>query len=145
MTVYNKTYLGLGIVFLLVLLLVSSGILDTDWWQWGLIIIVAVRCLYIGLSQTGSARQAKWAKEYRGVSRELCGKYAVRKTNLPLVFLAGFFAVALFVRFFLGRGIPVWIAGGFVAVLTVSAFYSIGLNRRIREQIDSGDTDFASE
>lgn len=133
MTVCNKTYLGLGVVFLLALLLFSLGILNADWWQWGLTIAISARYLYLGLSKTGSERQAKREKEYRSVSRKLCGKYAVLKTNLPLVLLAGFFSIALFVRFFLGIVIPVWVAGGFAAVFTVSAFYSIGWNRRIRQ------------
>ena len=145
MTVCKKTYLGLGIVFLLALLLFSQGGLDADWWQWGITIAVSAKCLYLGLSKTGSVRQAKRAKAFRSVSRQLCGKYAVLKTNLPLVLLAGFSAIALFVRFFLGWVIPVWIAGAFAAVLTVSAFYSIGLSRRILEQIDCGDPDIPSE
>ena len=70
------------------------------------------------------------------MSRELFGKYAGVKTNLPWFTLGGFFIVTLLIRFLCGIVIPVWIAVCFVIVLTLSVFYSIGLDRRIQEQIE---------
>ena len=58
------------------------------------------------------------------------------KTNLPWFITGGFFTVTLLIRFLFDIVIPVWIAVCFVIVLTISVFYSIGLNREITEYID---------
>lgn len=58
------------------------------------------------------------------------------KTNLPWVITGSFFSITLFVRFVFDVIIPVWIVVCFVIVLTISVFYSIGIERKIAEYID---------
>ena len=58
------------------------------------------------------------------------------KTNLPWVITGSFFVITLFIRFVFDVIIPVWIAVCFVIVLTISVFYSIGIERKIVEYID---------
>ena len=47
-----------------------------------------------------------------------------------------FLIPTLFIRFVFDVIIPVWIAVFFVIVLTISVFYSIGIERKIAEYID---------
>lgn len=58
------------------------------------------------------------------------------KTNLPWIITGSFFVITLFIRFVFDVIIPVWIAVFFVIVLTISVFYSIGIERKIAEYID---------
>ena len=58
------------------------------------------------------------------------------KTNLPWIITGSFLVITLFIRFVFDVIIPVWIAVFFVIVLTISVFYSIGIERKIAEYID---------
>ena len=81
-------------------------------------------------------RQERIEKNYQGVSQKLFGKYVIIKTNLPWIITGSFFVITLFIRFVFDVIIPVWIAVFFVIVLTISVFYSIGIERKIAEYID---------
>lgn len=136
MKIYNVKYFIWGIIFLVPLPLFAFGIIKADWWQWLLSIGISVKYLSIGLSKANHERQERIEKNYQTVSQELLGKYAAIKTNLPWVITGGFFAVTLFIRFVFDIIIPVWTAVCFVIALTISAFYSMGLERKITEYID---------
>ena len=92
--------------------------------------------MFARLSKQESERQDNIENNYQSVSQKLFGKYAWIKTNLPWFITGGFFTVTLLIRFLFDIVIPVWIAVCFVIVLTISVFYSIGLNREITEYID---------
>ena len=136
MKIQNKSSFIWGIVFLCPLPLFALGIIEGDWWQWAVSLALAVKFLHAGLSKAENARQQRIAAEYGNVSRQLFGKYAAVKTNLPWVIAGGFFAAALAIRLIFDIVIPVWAAVIFAVVLTISVCYSIGLDRAIVEQID---------
>lgn len=136
MKIHNKSSFAWGIICLCALPLFALNIIKVDWWQWIITLAFSVKFLHVGLSKSENERQNKIAKNYRRVSQELYGKYATIKTNLPWFIAGSFFAVTLFIRFVFDIVIPVWIAVCFAMILTVSVFYSIGLNRKITEHID---------
>ena len=136
MKIYHKNYFIWGIIFLIPVPLFALGILEAEPWQWFLAIGLSAKFLFAGLSEQEGKRRDSIAKNYQRVSRELFGKYARVKTNLPWFILGGFFIVTLLIRFLCGIVIPVWIAVCFVIVPALSVFYSIGLDRRIQEQIE---------
>ena len=136
MKIYDKGSFARGMLFLCSLALFALGIIETRWWQWVIALVFAAKFLYTGLSQGESERQARIAAHYGQTARELFGKYAAVKTNLPWIVAGVFFASALLVRFVLDVIIPVWVFIGFAVVLTVAVFYSIGLNRTITDHID---------
>ena len=136
MKIYNVKYFIWGIIFLIPLPLFAFGSIKADWWQWMLSIGISLKYLSVGLSKSENERQEKIEKNYQGVSQKLFGKYVIIKTNLPWVITGSFFSITLFVRFVFDVIIPVWIVVCFVIVLTISVFYSIGIERKIAEYID---------
>ena len=134
--IYNVKYFIWGIIFLIPLPLFAFGSIKADWWQWLLSIGISVKYLSVGLSKSENERQERIEKNYQGVSQKLFGKYVIIKTNLPWIITGSFFVIALFIRFVFDVIIPVWIAVCFVIVLTISVFYSIGVERKIAEYID---------
>lgn len=136
MKIYHKSSFTWGIVCFCALPLFALNIIKVDWWQWVITAAFSTKLLYTGLSRAENERQNKIAKNYRIVSQELYGKYAAIKTNLPWIIAGSFFAVALLIRFAFDIVIPVWIAVCFAVILTVSVFYSLGLNREITKHID---------
>ena len=137
MKIYNVKYFIWGIIFLIPLPLFAFSSIKADWWQWMLSIGISLKYLSVGLSKSENERQEKIEKNYQGVSQKLFGKYVIIKTNLPWVITGSFFAITLFVRFVFDVIIPVWIVVCFVIVLTISVFYSIGIERKIAEYIDN--------
>ena len=137
MKIYNVKYFIWGIIFLIPLPLFAFGSIKADWWQWLLSIGISVKYLSVGLSKSENERQEGIEKNYQGVSQKLFGKYVIIKTNLPWVITGSFFSITLFVRFVFDVIIPVWIVVCFVIVLTISVFYSIGIERKIAEYIDT--------
>lgn len=138
MKIYNRKSFRLGIVFLCVLLLYMLRIVKADPLHWILSIALAVKFLSSGLSKSGNKRQENMEKNYNRVSQELFGKYVGIKTNLPWIIAVGFFAVTLFIRCVFDVTTPVWAAVCFAIVLTISVFYSIGLEAKIKEYMDEG-------
>lgn len=136
MKIYNIKYFIWGIIFLIPLPLFAFGSIKADWWQWLLSIGISVKYLSVGLSKLENERQERIEKNYQGVSQKLFGKYVIIKTNLPWIITGSFFVITLFIRFVFDVIIPVWIAVFFVIVLTISVFYSIGIERKIAEYID---------
>ena len=136
MKIYNVKYFIWGIIFLIPLPLFAFGSIKADWWQWLLSIGISVKYLSVGLSKSENERQERIEKNCQGVSQKLFGKYVIIKTNLPWIITGSFFVIALFIRFVFDVIIPVWIAVCFVIVLTISVFYSIGVERKIAEYID---------
>ena len=136
MKIYNVKYFVWGIIFLVPLPLFAFGSIKADWWQWLLSIGISVKYLSVGLSKSENERQEGIEKNYQGVSQKLFGKYVIIKTNLSWVITGSFFVITLFIRFVFDVIIPVWIAVCFVIVLTISVFYSIGIERKIAEYID---------
>lgn len=137
MRVYNKSAFALGLSCGGVLLLFTSGIIAVDWWQWVLTFAVSGRYLYIGLSKTANDNANAIQQHYNATAIKLFGKYALIKTNLPIIFLAVFFSAGLFIRFVFDIITPVSIAVVFCIVLTISVAYSIGLDQAIRNTIKS--------
>ncbi|WP_125140712.1 hypothetical protein [Clostridium transplantifaecale] len=137
MKIYHKNYFVFGFISLCALPLFALNIIKADWWQWGITLAISAKFLYVGLSKPESEQQSRIEKNYRRVSQELYGKYAVVKTNLPLVILVAFFTITLFIRLVFNIVIPACIVVCFLIVLTVSVFYSIGLDRKIKEHIDN--------
>ena len=136
MRIYHKRYFVWGIVFLLPLPFFALGILQAKLWQWVLSIGLSVKYLSAGLCKKEGERQNYIAENYRRVAQARFGKYAGIKTNLPWIVMGGFFIASLLIRGILGWTIPVWIAVCFVILLTISVFYSIGLNQEITQAID---------
>lgn len=145
MKIHDKSSFIWGLVFLSPLPFFILGLLKADWWQWLLSIGLSAKFLYTGLSKSESRRQRIIAENYQSVSRTLFGKYAEIKTNLPWILTAVFFAFGLLLRFVFDVILPVWIVIAFVVLLTISVFYSIGLNDKITEQIDKEMVETDSE
>jgi len=134
--IYNKRSFVWGMLFLCFFALSVLGVLETKGWPRVITLAFAAKFLYAGLSKGESERQARIAEHYGQAARELFGKHAAVKTNLPWIMAGAFFAIALLVRFVLGVVVPVWVLIGFAVVLTLSAFYSMGVNRAITDHID---------
>jgi len=134
--IYSKRSFAWGMLFLCFFALSALGVLETKGWPWVITLAFAAKFLYTGLSKGESERQARIAEHYGQAARERFGKHAAVKTNLPWIMAGAFFAIALLVRFVLGVVVPVWVLIGFAVVLTLSAFYSIGVNRAITDHID---------
>ena len=138
MKIYHKPSFMYGLTFLFALPLFTFGIIKVHWWQWIITIAFATKFLYTGLSKSESEYQENIAKNYRSVAQELYVKYATIKLNFPLVILCSFYAVALFIRLVADFFIPIWITVCFTIVLTVSVFYSLSLDHKIKEHIENG-------
>ena len=136
MKIYNKSAFAFGVFCAFALPLFALGIIAADWWQWGLTIAISCRYLYQGLSKEANKKANTIQQHYKEVSVRLYGKYAYIKVNLPLVLLAFFFSIALFIRFAFDVIIPAEAAAIFCIILTVSVVYSIGLDRTIRATIE---------
>ncbi len=135
MKTYNKSAFALGLSCAGGLLLFALGIISVDWWQWVLTIVISCRYLYVGLSKTASDYADAIHRRYNEIAIKLYGKYALIKINLPIILLVAFFSVALFIRFAFDIMTPVGFATAFFILLTVSAAYSIGLDRSIQDTI----------
>lgn len=135
MKIYNKSAFMLGVSCAGALLFFALGVIAVEWWQWAITIAISGKYLYIGLSKTSSENANAIHQHYHTTAVKLYGKYALIKTNLPIVFLAGFFGVALFIRFVFDVITPVSIAALFCILLTISVIYSIGLERNIKNTI----------
>ena len=136
MKIYSKSCFISGILCLASLVLYALGVLRSSGWQWVLSAVFAAKFLHIALSESEHRRQQHLKRRWKDVSGKLYGPLAALKLNLPWVITGGFFAVALVIRLGFGIVIPVWVVICYVAALTLSAFYSLGLNRSITEQID---------
>ena len=136
MKIYHKGFFLCGILFLLPLPLFALGVMEADLWQWFLSIGLSAKFLFAGLSKREAQRQSNIENNYQRVSRERFGKYAWMKTNLPWLIAGFFFIAALLIRCLFDVVIPVWVAVCFVIALTISVFYSLGLNRDIVEHIE---------
>ncbi|MCI9120578.1 MAG: hypothetical protein HFG00_03500 [Oscillibacter sp.] len=134
MKIYNKQAFVFGIFCAGGLLFFALGVIPADWWQWGITLAIAGRYLYLGLSKTAGEQEAAIGQKYKETAVKLYGKYAFLKTHLPIFLLAAFFVTALAVRFVFDC-VPVWFAAVFCVVLMLSAAYSMGLERSIRNAV----------
>ena len=137
MKIYNRHSFICGLLFLCALPLFAFDIIEVDWWQWIITIAISGKFLYTGLSESENRRQERIANNYQQVSKQLLGRYAALKVNLPVVILVVFFAIALFVRFVFDCIIPVGIVVVVLLAATVALFYTIGVNRQITEYIEN--------
>ncbi len=135
MKIYNKPMFMFGVFCAGALLFFASGIIAAEWWQWAITIIISGRYLYIGLSRTASENATTIHQYHNETAVKLYGKYALAKTNLPIILLVVFFGVALFIRFVFDIITPVSIAILFCILLTISVIYSIGLEQNIKNTI----------
>lgn len=135
MRIYNKSAFAFGVFCGCALLLFAFGIIPADWWQWLLTLAVSGRCLYIGLSKTAGENADIVRQRHDETAVRLYGKYALIKTNLPIILLVVFFGAGLFIRLVFDVVIPVGAAVVFCLLLTLSVPYSIGLERDIRNTI----------
>ncbi len=135
MKIYNKSAFTFGVFCAGALLFFALGVIAVEWWQWAITIAISSRYLYIGLSKTASENTNAIHQHYHETAVKLYGKYALIKANLPVILLAVFFSVALFVRFVFDIITPVSVAIIFCILLTISVLYSIGLERNIKNTI----------
>ena len=137
MKIHNKESFIWGLIFLCPLPLFALKIIEAEWWQWVFAMAMSAKFLYAGLSKSESDRQEHIKKNYKKASQKLLGRYALIKTNLPLIILGVFFVIAIIIRYALDYIIPIWIVVVVLILATISLFYSIGLNRQIVEYIES--------
>ena len=137
MKIYNKSEFLFGVFCACALPLFALGIIKVDWWQWIITIAISGRYLYTGLSETASENSNTIHQHYNDTAVKLYGKYALIKTNLPIILLVIFFGVALIIRFVFDIVTPVIIAIAFCILLTISVAYSIGIDRNIKNAIEN--------
>ena len=135
MKIYSKSNFIAGLIGLAVLGLYAAGVWEAHMGNWVIAIAFTVSCLYTGLTKSGSGRAKHMDAHYDKTARKLHGKYYSMKKNLPLIVLAGFFAVGMVLKI-LDIWMPGWVIAVFMLALVVSAAYSIGLHREITEYID---------
>ena len=135
MKIYSKSNFIAGLIGLAVLGLYAAGVREAHMGNWMIAIAFTVSCLYTGLTKSGSGRAKHMDAHYDKTARELHGKYHALKRNLPVIVVAGFFAVGLVLKA-LDVWMPGWLIVLFLLSLVVSAAYSIGLHREITEYID---------
>ena len=135
MKIYNKSAFLFGVFLAGALFVFALGIISVDWWQWVIITAFSGKYLYAGLSKTANENANTIRRSYKETASKLYGKYALIKTNLPMILLAIFFGAALFIRYAFDIVTPVGIAIIFCILLTSSVAYSIGLDRNIKKAI----------
>jgi hypothetical protein len=135
MRIYNRSAFAFGVFCGCALLFFAFDIIQADWWQWLITLAISGRYLYVGLSKTASENANVVRQRHDETAVRLYGKYALVKTNLPIILLAAFFGVALFIRFAFDITTPVSVAVVFCILLTVSVLYSISLERNIKDAI----------
>jgi len=146
MKIYDKESFIWGLIFLCPLPLFALKIIEVEWWQWLLTITLAAKNLYSGLSKAESDRQRYIKQNYKRVSEKLFGRYVSIKTNLPLIILSVFFAVALIIRYTMDYIIPVWSILVVLLIATTATFYSVGISRQIVEHIENEiDTEISEQ
>ena len=138
MKIHCKPAFASGLLCAGGLLLFASGIIAAEWWQWVFTIAISARYLFTGLSKSAAENADALHRHYSETAVALYGKYALIKTNLPLILLAVFLGAALFLRFAFDLVTPASAAAVFCVLLTVSAAYSIGLDRTIQKTIQNG-------
>ena len=80
-------------------------------------------------------------QSYKETAIMLYGKYALVKTNLPIILTVSFFGIALFIRVAFDFITSVGVVTIFCILLTISVVYSISLDRTIQNTIrDEIDT-----
>lgn len=137
MRIYDKESFIWGLIFLCPLPLFALKIIEVEWWQWLFTAALAAKNLYEGLSKDESERQKHIERNYKRVSQKLFGRYVSIKTNLPLIILSVFFAVALIIRYALDYIIPIWVILVVLLIATTATFYSVGISRQIVEHIEN--------
>ena len=135
MKIYSKSNFIAGLIGLAVLGLYAAGVWEAHMGNWVITIAFTVSCLYTGLTKSRSERMKHLNAHYGATARKLHGKYHALKRNLPVIVVAGFFAVGLVLKL-LNVWLPGWLIVLFLLSLVVSAAYSIGLHREITEYID---------
>lgn len=145
MKIYNQNAFLSGLFCACALPLFALGILDVGPGQWLLTIVISGRLLYIGLSKEGNRRNQFLTKHHDAAAEALFGKHHRWKTNLPLVVIAVFFVIALFLRFCTNVILPIGVAVTFVLALLISTAYSVGLYRKITEYIDANYTEDSND
>ena len=137
MKIYNKGSFLAGVLCAFALLLFLLDLVRAEWWQWIIAAAFSVKFLYGGLSKTASARSQFHAQHYQQAARALFGRYRWVKTNLPYLGMGFFFAAAILARFAFQVILPIWLWVLFLMFLTVAVAYSIGVNRKITEYLDT--------
>ena len=135
MKIYNKSAFITGVICAGSIPLLLLGVIPSGFIQWALSLVITSRYLYIGLSPDASRDYETVSSRYKETAIALYGRHYYWKTGLPLFLLAGFFLPALVLRYGFEIYTPAWLAVLFNIALTISVFYSIGLNRKIRETI----------
>lgn len=145
MKIYDQGALLSGLFALCALLLFAFNVLEARPGTWILLLVIAGRAFYVALSKEGHRRNQFLTKHHDAAAEALFGKYHRWKTNLPLVVLAVFFVIALFLRFCTNVILPIGVAVTFVLALLISTAYSVGLYRKITEYIDANYTEDSND
>ena len=135
MKIYSKRHFAAGLFSLAAFLVAALNIVEGSWTYKLFIFALAVKCLYTGLSKSGSRRAKHINAHYKETARMLHGKYYALKDNLLLIVLAGFIVVGLVLKA-LDIWMPKWLIAVFVMAMLVTVFYSVGLHRDVTDYID---------
>lgn len=136
MKINNKFDFCFGVFGAFMLVLFTLDIIPVEWWQYLIVIVISARFIYHGLSASATKHQQKGNAYFKETAAALFGEHYYFKTNLPWIMLFAFFSLALILRFGFEIWLPVWIHILFVVLLTVAVFYSMGINRKIAEEIE---------
>ncbi len=136
MKIFNQSAFIFGLFCAGGLILFALGIVSVHWWQWIFTIALAGRYLYIGLSESASKKADTIHRHYHETAIKLYGKLYRVKTNLPWILLIVFSGSALWSRLAFDKTIPVGAAVAFCVLLTISAAYSLGIEREIKKTIE---------
>ena len=137
MKIYNKGSFLAGVLCALALLLFLLDLVRAEWWQWIIAAAFSVKFLYNGLSKTAFARSQFYVQHYQQAAQALFGRYHWVKTDLPYLGIIFFFSAAILARFAFQVILPIWLWVLFLMFLTVAVAYSIGVNRKITEYLDT--------
>ena len=139
MKIYNRTAFSFGLCCACLLPVYALGIIDADWWQWGFTAAVAARYLYAGLSKSANGHADVIQKRFNETAVGLYGKYALVKVDLPCIMLGVFLCGAIFAYIAFNVVTPGWVCGIFCVLLVLSAAYSLGLEKKIKDAVLSGE------
>ena len=137
MKIYDRTAFSFGLCCACLLPVYALGLVDASWWQWGFTAAVAARYLYAALSKAASGKADE--KRFNKTAVRLYGKHALVKVDLPGILLGVFLCGAVFAYIAFDAVTPAWACGIFCVLLVLSAAYSLGLEKKIKDAISSED------
>ena len=136
MKIYRKFEFVLGLFGLGTMVLVYFYQKRPVTIYWLFLIFWTGKYFYESLTEPGSKQAGKRNRYYDKVAKQLHGRNYALKTNLQWILTLGFFFVGLVLRFVFELWLPIWIYVVFILLLSVSAFYAVGVQKSIPDYID---------